>query len=243
MERMRRFMADAAHELRTPITVLRSRADVTLQQPREPAELVSAVKSMNAEARRLGRIVDDLMTLARADAGERTLTLARTSLDDIALDAADAARAMADAKTVSLVMKDFDEAWVDGDPVALHQLVMILLDNAVKFTPAGSTVTVGVGMRSGSPLVTVSDTGVGISTADLPLIFDRFYRGDPARTRTGAPLDQNGGAGLGLSIAKWIAEAHGATITAESTGGSGATFTVTFPAASGELRSGELSGS
>ena len=243
MERMRRFMADAAHELRTPITVLRSRADITLQQPRESAELTEAVRSMNAEARRLGRIVDDLMTLARADAGERTLTLTRTSLDDIALDAAEAARAMADAKGVSLQVKDFDEAWVDGDPVLLHQLVMILLDNAVKFTPSGASVTIGVGVQDGSPRVTVSDTGIGISATDLPFVFDRFYRGDPARTRTAGESDQNGGAGLGLSISKWIAEAHGATIQAESAGGSGATFRVTFPAASAEPGDAQLSGS
>jgi len=240
MERMRRFMADAAHELRTPITVLRSRADITLQQPREPAELVAALRAMDAEARRLGRVVDDLMTLARADAGERPVTLRRVSLDDVAIDAADAARAMAEAKGVVLRVKDFDEAWVDGDPALLHQLVVILLDNAVKFTPAGGTVTIAVGVRNAAPMVEVIDTGAGIAAADLPHIFDRFYRGDPARTRTAPGSDQAGGAGLGLSIARWIADTHGATIGVDSVSGTGTAFSVTFPPSVARSTNAEL---
>ena len=243
MARMRRFMADAAHELRTPITVLRSRADVTLQRPREPAELVASLRAMDAESRRLGRIVDDLMTLARADAGERPIERHRVSLDDIALDAADAARAMADAKGVSLQMSEFEEAWVDGDPTLLRQLLMILLDNAVKFTPPGGTVTLAVGVRTGRPTVEVKDTGVGISATELSHIFDRFYRGDPARARGTEPSDQNGGAGLGLSIAKWIAEAHGAGIRSESAPGEGTQLTVVFPPSDGRTNASELSAS
>jgi signal transduction histidine kinase len=243
MDRMRRFMADAAHELRTPITVLRSRADVTLQQPREPAELVASLRAMDAESRRLGRIVDDLMTLARADAGERPIERRRVSLDDIALDAADAARAMADAKGVSMQMSEFEEAWVDGDPALLRQLLMVLLDNAVKFTPPGGTVTLAVGVRAGRPTVEVKDTGVGIPAADLSHIFDRFYRGDPARTRGTEPSDQNGGAGLGLSIARWIAEAHGAAIEVQSASDVGSTFAVTFPSSTGRVSSPGLSAS
>ena len=243
MDRMRRFMADAAHELRTPITVLRSRADVTLQRPREPAELIASLRAMDAESRRLGRIVDDLMTLARADAGERPVERRRVSLDDIALDAADAARAMADAKGVAMQMSEFDEAWADGDPALLRQLLMILLDNAVKFTPAGGTVTLAVGVRHGRPTLEVKDSGAGISAADLPQIFDRFYRGDPARTRGADGSDQTGGAGLGLSIAKWIADAHGAVIEVQSDPESGATFTVRFPKATLPVAGPELSGS
>ena len=243
MDRMRRFMADAAHELRTPITVLRSRADVTLQRPREPAELIASLRAMDAESRRLGRIVDDLMTLARADAGERVIERRRVSLDDIALDAADAARAMADAKGVAMQMSEFDEAWVDGEPVSLRQLLMILLDNAVKFTPAGGTVTLAVGVRSGHPTLEVKDTGAGISAADRPQIFDRFYRGDPARTRGAESSDQTGGAGLGLSIATWIADVHGAVIEVESDPESGATFTVRFPKATLPVADSGLSGS
>ena len=243
MDRMRRFMADAAHELRTPITVLRSRADVTLQQPREPAELVASLRAMDAESRRLGRIVDDLLTLARADAGERSIERRRVSLDDIALDAADAARAMADAKGVSMQMSGFEEAWVDGDSALLRQLLMILLDNAVKFTPPGGTVTLAVGVRTGRPTVEVKDTGVGISATELSHIFDRFYRGDPARARGTEPSDQNGGAGLGLSIAKWIAEAHGAEIRSESAPGEGTQLTVVFPPSDGRTNASELSAS
>lgn len=226
MERMRQFMADAAHELRTPVTALRSRADVALQRERAHAELVDTIRIVGAEAARLGRIVDDLMTLARADAGERQVQMRRLSLDDVAFHATDAVRAMADARGVKLDVAEFDEAWVSGDEGLLHQLLLILLDNAVKFTPSGGTVTVRVGTTGGQATVAVSDTGRGITAEDLPHIFDRFFRGDAARTR----VEGRSGAGLGLSIAKWIAELHGATIAVRSSPDHGAEFRVTFPA-------------
>lgn len=232
MERMRQFMADAAHELRTPVTVLRNRADVTLQRERDPAELTTAMRAMGDEADRLGRIVDDLMTIARADAGERTVERRRVSLDDIALDAAEAARAMATARGVTLDAAEFEEAWVEGDVRLLHQLLMILLDNAIKFTPRGGTVSFAVGMRDGHPVASVRDTGIGIAASDLPHIFDRFYRGDPARTRGSADA-KAGGAGLGLAIAQWIAGAHDAAIAVFSEPGKGSKFRVTFPPSSG----------
>ncbi|MEA3244662.1 MAG: HAMP domain-containing sensor histidine kinase [Gemmatimonadota bacterium] len=225
MERMRQFMADAAHELRTPVTALRSRADVALQRERGHDELVDTIRVVGAEAGRLGRIVDDLMTLARADAGERQVEMRRLSLDDVALHAADAARAMADARGVKLAVAEFEEAWVNGDEGLLHQLLMILLDNAVKFTPSGGTVAVRVGTTNGQASVAVADTGQGISAEDLPHIFDRFFRGDGARTR----VEGRSGAGLGLSIAKWIAELHGAAISVDSSVDRGAEFRVTFP--------------
>lgn len=225
MERMRQFMADAAHELRTPVTALRSRADVALQRDRAHAELVDTIRTMGAEAGRLGRIVDDLMTLARADAGERQVEMRRLSLDDVALRAADAARAMAAVRGVRLDVAEFEEAWVNGDEGLLYQLLLILLDNGVKFTPPGGAVTIRVGTAAGEPVVVVSDTGQGISDEDLPHIFDRFFRGDGARTR----VEGHSGAGLGLSIAKWIAELHGATITVRSSPGAGSEFRVTFP--------------
>jgi len=225
MDRMRQFMADAAHELRTPVTALRSRAEVALQRDRAPLELVETIRIMSAEAGRLGRIVDDLMTLARADAGERQVEMRRLSLDDVALQAADTARAMADARGIRLEVAEFEEAWVNGNAELLHQLLMILLDNGVKFTPRGGTVTVSVGGGDGQPAVTVSDTGEGISAVELPHIFDRFFRGDAARTR----VEGRAGAGLGLSIAKWIADLHGATIIVHSAAGAGTEFRVVFP--------------
>ncbi len=228
---MRRFMADAAHELRTPLTVLRSRAEIALQQAREPAAYVSALRGIEAESERLGRIVDDLLMLARADAGERPIARARVFLDDLALDASGAAQVVAQRKGVTIEVAEFEEAVVDGDSALLRQLVMILLDNAVKFTPDGGRVIVRVGSTGGAPLLVVTDSGEGIPAEQLPLIFERFYRGDPARSRGDAVDGGHDGAGLGLSIARWIADAHGAAIDVSSQIGIGTRVEVLFPAA------------
>ena len=218
----RRFMADAAHELRTPITVLRTRAEVALQQPREAANYVSALRGIEAESRRLGGIVDSLLVLARADSGERPLERQRLFLDDIAIDAAGAARLVGNQKGVEVSVDEFEEAPVVGDASLIRQLVMILLDNAIKFTDAGGVVRIGVSMHEGTPTFVVEDTGIGIKTEDLSRIFQRFFRGDTARSRTD-------GAGLGLSIASWIAREHGADIAVSSEPGKGTRVVVTFP--------------
>ena len=229
IEHMRRFMADAAHELRTPLTVLRSRAEVALQQSRDAREYEVALRSIESESRRLGQIVDDLLTLARADAGERPIARERVYLDDLAVDAVGAARAIAQRKGVALEVDEYVEAPVQGDPTLLRQLLMILLDNAVKFSTAGSRVGVRVGAPDGRPTLVVEDEGRGITADQLPHIFERFYRGDPARSR-GAAGDStdDGGAGLGLAIAKWIADAHGAEISLFSQPGVGTRASVRF---------------
>jgi signal transduction histidine kinase len=224
IEFMRRFMADAAHELRTPITILRSRAEVALQQPREAANYVSALQGIEAEARRLGGIVDSLLVLARADAGERQIETTRIFLDDIAIDAAGAAQVVARQKNVDVTVDLFEEAPVDGDPILIRQLIMIVLDNAVKFTDAGGQVHVRVSMLEGAPTFAVEDTGIGIKQEELSRVFQRFFRGETARSRTN-------GAGLGLSIASWIAREHGADITLSSEPGKGTNVIVTFPRA------------
>lgn len=231
IEHMRRFMADAAHELRTPLTVLRGRAEVALQQPRPPEDYQEALRGIEREAQRLGTIVEDLLILARADAGERPIVLERVYLDDLTLDAAGAARVVAQAKGVSLEVDEFDEAPVDGDPTLLRQLVMILLDNAVKFTGRGGQVRVRVGAPSSRPTLVVEDSGVGIAPEQLPHVFERFYRGDPAHSRRGADGNGADGAGLGLSIAKWIADAHHAEIALASEPGAGTRVSVRFAAA------------
>jgi len=222
IEFMRRFMADAAHELRTPITILRTRAEVALQQPREAANYVSALRGVEAEARRLGGIVDSLLVLARADAGEQQIDKARIFLDDIAVDAAGAAQIVARQKNVEVTVDEFEEAPVEGDPTLIRQLIMIVLDNAVKFTDAGGQVHVRVSMHEGSPTFGVEDTGIGIKQEELSRVFQRFFRGETARSRTD-------GAGLGLSIASWIAREHGAEISLSSEPGKGTKVIVTFP--------------
>jgi signal transduction histidine kinase len=219
---VRRFVADAAHELRTPVSVLRSRADVALSRERKPEAYVDALTAVGLEAERMGRIVDDLLTLARVDAGERAIVRERLYLDDLALDAVSGVRALAETHGVDLNVREFEEAPVDADPALVRQLLVILLDNAVKFTPTGGSVSLSVRPSDGRAIVTVEDTGVGISATELPRIYDRFYRGDDARRRSD-------GAGLGLSIAKWIADTHGADIELMSTVGEGTRVTVRFP--------------
>ncbi|MEO8910945.1 MAG: ATP-binding protein [Gemmatimonadaceae bacterium] len=219
---IRRFMADAAHELRTPITVLRIHAEVALQQPRDAANYVSALNGIEAEARRLGGIVDSLLVLARADSGERQIEHERLYLDDVAIDAAAAAQVVGRQKGVTVIVEEFEEAPVVGDPALIRQAIMILLDNAMKFTDAGGEVRVGVSMRQGFPTFVVQDTGIGIKPEDLSRVFQRFFRGDTARSRTD-------GAGLGLSIASWIAQEHGAEILVTSEPGRGTRVAVKFP--------------
>ena len=219
---MRRFMADAAHELRTPITILRTRAEVALQQPREAANYVDALRGVEAEARRLGSIVDSLLVLARADTGDRQIDKERIFLDDIAVDAAGAAEIVARQKGVQLTVDEFEEAPIDGDTGLVRQLIMIVLDNAVKFTDAGGQVHVRVSMHGGVPTFVVEDTGVGIRQEEVSRVFQRFFRGDTARSRTD-------GAGLGLSIAGWIAREHGAEISLTSEAGKGTQVIITFP--------------
>jgi signal transduction histidine kinase len=227
---MRRFMADAAHELRTPITVLRTRAEVALQQPRDAANYESALRGVEAEARRLGGIVDSLLVLARADAGEREIEHTRFFLDDVMIDAAGAARLVARQKGVEVTVEEFEEAAVVGDPSLVRQLIMILLDNAVKFTDRGGEVRVRVSMQQGAPTFVVEDTGIGIKPDELSRVFQRFFRGEIARSRTE-------GAGLGLSIARWIAEEHGAEISVTSESGSGTRVAVIFPRATAGVSS------
>jgi signal transduction histidine kinase len=232
MEQMRRFMADAAHELRTPLTLIRTRADVSLQQERDPSHYVAALGDIAADTERLGQIVEDLLTLARVDAGERPIERESIYLDDIALDAAEAARVLAGTKDVTVVIDEFEEAPVSGDRVLLRQLVMILLDNAIKFTHRGGTVHIAVLDREGRATLSVEDDGPGIPADQLPHVFERFYRGDPARARVAGAGGTPEGAGLGLSIARWITEAHGATIALTSTFGAGTRAIITFPTAS-----------
>jgi signal transduction histidine kinase len=232
IEQMRRFMADAAHELRTPLTVVRSRAEVALQRSRSADDYVDALHGIERETIRLGRIVEDLLTLARADAGQRPIERERVFLDDVALDAAEAARVIAERRGVRLEVLEFEEAAVVGDAALLRQLGLILLDNAIKFTPTGGLVRVAVrGAPGGGSTLVVTDTGVGIGPAELPRIFERFYRGDPSRTRSDA-ASATEGAGLGLSIAKWIAEEHRAEILVSSRPGSGTEVKVVFPSTS-----------
>lgn len=222
----RRFMADAAHELRTPIAVLRTRAEVALQQERTPEAYAAVLRGMEHEAQRLGRVVDDLLMLARADAGERPVDRTRFFLDDVVLDAAQSVRTLAMAAGVTLTVDEFEETPIIGDTRLVRELVVVLLDNAVKFTSTGGDVRVRV-IPNPQPTLTIVDNGCGIATEQIPHVFERFYRGDASRAR-------GGGAGLGLSIAQWIASVHDARLLLSSEPGAGTRATVTFPKAAVE---------
>jgi signal transduction histidine kinase len=221
MEQIRRFMADAAHQLRTPITILRTRADVALAEPREGARDAATLAAVAREAAHLGGIAADLLTLARADAGERPVARQSMYLDDAAAAAVEAAQALARTKDVSLAVGAFDEAPISGDADLVRQLLVIVLDNAIKFTPAGGSVRLDVSTHDGRAAAVVTDTGIGIPPDQLPHVFERFYRGEPARRVAD-------GAGLGLAIARWIADVHGARIDVASREGAGTTVTLTF---------------
>jgi signal transduction histidine kinase len=223
MNQMRRFMADAAHELRTPVTLLRTRAEVALGEERDARRDAETLHAVVREVERVGAIVSDLLTLARADAGELPAARKTVYLDDLASDAIDSIRSLAAQHHVSVEIGSFEEASITGDPVLVRRLLLILLDNAVKFTPVGGSVRLDVSAADGRRVVTITDTGVGIPPQDLPRVFERFFRSDTARQETD-------GAGLGLAIARWIADQHGATIHVRSKAGAGTSVTVSFPA-------------
>ena len=225
LESQRRFVADASHELRTPLTTVRGNASLLGRfEHLTPEDRHAVVEQIATESERMSRLVGDLLTLARADAGQ-VLRHEPMSLGPLLQNVAQQARTLAEGK-VSVSVVSLADGTVMGDPDALRQLLLILLDNAIKYTPPGGSVTVGLRTesRSGSAgvaRISVVDTGIGIARADLPHVFERFYRADRAR--------QTGGTGLGLAIGKWIAEAHGGSITVESETGSGSIFTITLP--------------
>lgn len=216
-----RFVADAAHELRAPLTAIMGNLDLLTRMQDMPAEeRAEALAYADAEARRLSRIVGELLTLARADAGQ-TLERRPVELDRVLLDALSEVRALAEGRRLELVR--FEPAVVEGDPDRLKQLVLNLLDNALKYTPRDGSITIAMDCSADEAILVVRDTGIGISPGELPHIFERFYRADLARSR------DPGGTGLGLSIVRWIVEQHEGDISIESVAGDGTTVTVRLP--------------
>ena len=222
----RQFMADASHELRTPLSVMHTAADVTLKKPhREEEEYREALSMMAEQTRRLSRIVQDMFTLARADAGRYPVQREPLYLNDLLAEVARAGGLLASEKGVTVETADAPEAPFDGDADLLRQMLLNLADNAVKFTPAGGVVRLGLARRGGEYLLSVSDTGPGIPEEARAHIFERFYRADKARSRA-----EDGGAGLGLAISLWIAQAHGGGLELADSAPNGTTFVVRLPA-------------
>ncbi len=223
----RRFVADASHELRTPVAAIRSMTEVALEQPTSTDDYIAVLQGVNAESERLGTLISDLLILARADEGQVQFEHDLVRLDLLLADAVASLEPLAVERKISLILQPFCEATVLGDAARLIQVIVSLIDNALTYTNAGGCVTLSVATTTSFALLKVSDTGIGISQQDKEHIFERFYRADPARSRAA------GGSGLGLSIVDWIVRVHGGSVSVESQLGHGSTFTVTLPLVEG----------
>jgi signal transduction histidine kinase len=237
LEQQRRFMADASHELRSPVSIIRGEAEVALSQARTPEEYRGSLAIALDEARRLSQIVDDLFTLARADAGQYPLRPRDFYLEEVAVECVRAARSMAAARGIALTYEPDGELPIHGDEALVRRLTMNLLDNAIKYTPEGGKINVACRRAGSEYSLTVRDSGPGIPAEAQEKIFERFFRLDPARTQdrrapgtaeTVAPTAT--GAGLGLAIARWIAEAHLGRLVLTQSDASGSTFAAFLPA-------------
>jgi two-component system, OmpR family, sensor histidine kinase CiaH len=229
MDSQQTFIADASHELRTPVAVVRTNAEllrrhIASRPDPDPSGDEAAVDDIVSESERLGKMVDQMLTLAQADAGQMTLVRSAVSLDELAERVGRSMKALADARSINLETRTNDSVAVDGDPARLHELLVILVDNAIKYTDAGGNVLLTVNRTGKRATLEVADTGHGIPAEALAHIFDRFYRVDKARSR------DSGGTGLGLAIARQIVDAHSGTIRMESEVGKGTKVTVELPA-------------
>jgi heavy metal sensor kinase len=223
-ERQSRFTADASHELRTPLSVIRSLAEVAMLSPRSESYDRRVYTSIAEETERLGRLVENLLVLARADDGSG-LALAPVDLDEIVMGVAERIAERAASQGLELVLDVPERCPVMGDSSWLTQLILNLVDNALRHTPAGGRITLTAACDANGATARVADTGSGIATEHLPRLFERFYRADDARSRS------TGGFGLGLAISGWIAQSHHGRLTVESKVGQGSTFTLWLPPA------------
>jgi signal transduction histidine kinase len=223
LRRQRDFVADAAHELRTPLAIQRTAMELGLAADAGPEQQGTLEQALSQNVH-LTRLVDNLSLLARADSGTMTLERAPVDLARLASETADGVAILAEERGVRLCVEAPQETRVVGDAGRLRQVLLILLDNALKYTPDGGGITVRVARAGGQARLEVRDSGPGLAPADLPHLFERFYRADKARSSAGT--------GLGLAIGRWIAEAHGGRIAAANAPEGGALFTVTLPLAS-----------
>jgi heavy metal sensor kinase len=227
-EQQRRFMADASHELRTPLAIVRGESEVALAKDDRPAEDYQAsLAIVHDESKRLTKIVEDLFTLARADAGQFHANFAPVYLDEIVGDCVRSIGVLAQKKQVNLNFSSDAEMPMNGDEALLRRLFLNLLDNAIKYNRNGGTISVVCLKNSEYFHVEIIDSGFGIPPAEQSNIFDRFYRVDKARSRS--EETETSGAGLGLSIARWIAEIHQGEIKLVSSDSGGSVFAVEFP--------------
>jgi len=224
MTSQRRFLADASHEMRSPITIMKGNIEIALRRERHVDEYKGVLASNLEEIDRLEYLLKDLMFLARTDASELLMNFGPVSLGEVLWSVCDILKPVSVRKKIKLELQlpEAEESIIEGDPDRLKQLFINFIENALRYTPEGGKVDVEMSKVAGIVKVTVADTGIGIPEAELPKIFERFYRVDKARAR------ESGGTGLGLCICKWIVDAHGGEISMESKEGAGTKVTVMF---------------
>ena len=223
VKRITQFTADASHELRSPISFIRTTSELALRTPGLDEETMEAFKNIVSETEHSSLLLEDMLLLARSDAGRAPFVCEPVRMAEIVREVVVRMRVVAQEKRQQIIERAADDALeLSGDPQLLRRLVWILVDNAIKYTPCDGSIEIALSRSESFALLTVSDNGIGIPAASLPHIFDRFFRVDASR-------GEQEGTGLGLAIGKWIAEAHRATITARSTEQAGSTFEVAFP--------------
>jgi heavy metal sensor kinase len=220
---VRQFSADASHELRTPLTIVRGELELALRTPKAPDEYRRVLESTLEEVLRLTSIIDNLLTLAKADQGLYQAEFSEVDLRSLLEELFEDSEVLASRKNIAVSLEAGSPITIVGDRLRLRQLFLNLIDNAIKYTPDGGKVSLAIQRQDGNAIFTVSDTGMGIPRDEIPKIFDRFYRVDKARSRA------MGGSGLGLSIAKWIVDLHRGSITVQSEPQNGSVFTVRLP--------------
>jgi heavy metal sensor kinase len=219
----KRLVADASHELRTPLTVMRGELESMAADPQTSRGTREMLASLLEEVERLAAVVDGLLALSRLDTGEASAAWVRFDLAELVATTADQMSLLAEDKSISVACDASQRVMVEGNRARLKQVVVNLLDNAIKYTPKGGTVHLKVASQDGRPMLEVSDTGIGIPPEAVPHVFERFYRVERSRSR------EQGGAGLGLSIVKSICAAHGAAVEVESIPDQGSRFCIRFP--------------
>jgi heavy metal sensor kinase len=223
--RITQFTADASHDLRTPVAVIRATAEITLRRRRTDSEYRSALSKVLETSEETSELIENLLTLARADAGAVSMDMHTLDLAKHVLKAKERGAVLSADKTLDVTARTPPKpVWIEADAIAIDRLLLILVDNAVKYTPTGGRCEIELSREGEQAQIIVRDTGIGISVNDLPSIFERFVRADSTRSR------ETRGAGLGLAIARWITEMHGGTIAVESEIGVGSAFRVSFPA-------------
>jgi signal transduction histidine kinase len=223
---LRRFTADASHELKTPLMVLRAGVERSLTHPETPGEVVHSLDETLRQINEMTELVTNLLTLARSDEGRASLVLVEADLKPLVAEAGETAEILGEEHGVVVTVSLPPGPLVASiEPGRVRQMLMNLITNAIKYTPRGGAVELSLAEEEQEAVIQVRDTGIGIAPGDLPHVFERFWRADPARSRTG----ERPGVGLGLAIVKWVVDAHGGTITVQSRPGRGSTFRVTLP--------------